>query len=69
MSGLVLKKASSRSYLPRIKVRTLAPSFYLGDLSPVDVVSVNPDTVDQWEYPPYSGHYDGVWPSCFRVVI
>ncbi|KAF9646522.1 carboxypeptidase S, partial [Thelephora ganbajun] len=28
-----------------------------------DVVPVNPDTVDEWEYPPYSGHYDGerIW--------
>ena len=21
---------------------------------------VNPDTVDKWRYPPYSGHYDGM---------
>ncbi|KAI9440737.1 carboxypeptidase S [Lactarius indigo] len=28
-----------------------------------DVVPVDPKTVDQWKYPPYSGHYDGelVW--------
>lgn len=28
-----------------------------------DVVPVDPDTVDEWEYPPYSGHYDGkyIW--------
>ena len=28
-----------------------------------DVVPVNPSTIDQWSYPPYSGHYDGefVW--------
>jgi Gly-Xaa carboxypeptidase len=28
-----------------------------------DVVPVNPDTIDQWKYPPYSGHYDGelIW--------
>ncbi|KAI0072680.1 carboxypeptidase S [Panus rudis PR-1116 ss-1] len=24
-----------------------------------DVVPVNPDTVDEWTHPPYSGHYDG----------
>ncbi|CDO73281.1 hypothetical protein BN946_scf185008.g43 [Trametes cinnabarina] len=24
-----------------------------------DVVPVNPDTVDEWNYPPFSGHYDG----------
>jgi Gly-Xaa carboxypeptidase len=28
-----------------------------------DVVPVDPTTVDQWAYPPYSGHYDGeqIW--------
>jgi Gly-Xaa carboxypeptidase len=28
-----------------------------------DVVPVEPTTVDQWAYPPYSGHYDGerIW--------
>ncbi|KAF8273163.1 carboxypeptidase S [Lactarius quietus] len=28
-----------------------------------DVVPVEPKTVDQWKYPPYSGHYDGesIW--------
>ncbi|KAF9269527.1 carboxypeptidase S [Marasmius fiardii PR-910] len=28
-----------------------------------DVVPVNPDTVDEWAYPPYSGHFDGerIW--------
>ncbi|KAH7105750.1 carboxypeptidase S [Auriculariales sp. MPI-PUGE-AT-0066] len=26
-----------------------------------DVVPVEPETVDQWKYPPYSGHYDGDW--------
>ncbi|KAH9987511.1 hypothetical protein BJV77DRAFT_1070480 [Russula vinacea] len=28
-----------------------------------DVVPVEPETVDQWEYPPYSGYYDGkfIW--------
>ena len=30
-----------------------------GDPSLVDVVPVNPKTVNEWEYPPYSGHYDG----------
>ncbi|KAI0251422.1 carboxypeptidase S [Lactifluus subvellereus] len=28
-----------------------------------DVVPVNPETIDQWTYPPYSGYYDGefIW--------
>ncbi|KAH9066871.1 hypothetical protein EDB87DRAFT_1721053 [Lactarius vividus] len=28
-----------------------------------DVVPVDPQTVDEWKYPPYSGHYDGefIW--------
>ncbi|KAJ6621388.1 hypothetical protein B0H10DRAFT_1790028 [Mycena sp. CBHHK59/15] len=26
-----------------------------------DVVPVDPDTLDQWIYPPYSGAYDGTW--------
>ncbi|KAL1941154.1 hypothetical protein VTO73DRAFT_7366 [Trametes versicolor] len=28
-----------------------------------DVVPVNPDTVDKWNYPPFSGHFDGkrIW--------
>ncbi|KAF7356683.1 Carboxypeptidase S [Mycena venus] len=26
-----------------------------------DVVPVDPETVDQWIHPPYSGHYDGTW--------
>ncbi|KAG7095530.1 hypothetical protein E1B28_006267 [Marasmius oreades] len=33
-----------------------------------DVVPVNPDTVDEWAYPPYSGHYDGKFSRfCERV--
>lgn len=24
-----------------------------------DVVPVDPHTIDQWQYPPYSGYYDG----------
>ena len=31
----------------------------LNHLSPLDVVPVDFDTVDEWKYPPYSGHYDG----------
>jgi Gly-Xaa carboxypeptidase len=29
----------------------------------LDVVPVNPETVDKWIYPPYSGHFDGerIW--------
>ncbi|KAG8770390.1 hypothetical protein FRC12_004298 [Ceratobasidium sp. 428] len=26
-----------------------------------DVVPVDPNTVDLWTHPPYSGHYDGTW--------
>ncbi|KAH8093792.1 hypothetical protein BXZ70DRAFT_909148 [Cristinia sonorae] len=26
-----------------------------------DVVPVDPSTWNQWEHPPYSGHYDGTW--------
>ncbi|KAJ6591664.1 hypothetical protein DFH09DRAFT_907487 [Mycena vulgaris] len=26
-----------------------------------DVVPVDPETLDQWIHPPYSGHYDGTW--------
>lgn len=26
-----------------------------------DVVPVNPETVDQWEHPPFSGFFDGEW--------
>ena len=28
-----------------------------------DVVPVNPDTVDKWTHPPFSGHFDGerIW--------
>ena len=25
----------------------------------VDVVPVNPDTVDEWTHPPFSGYFDG----------
>ena len=32
----------------------------LSDSTPTDVAPVNPDTVDEWKYPPYSGHYDGM---------
>jgi len=35
-------------------------SWSLRDLAPIDVVPVNPDTVDEWKYPPFSGHYDGI---------
>lgn len=27
---------------------------------PSDVVPVDPDTVDKWTHPPYSGYYDGI---------
>jgi len=35
-------------------------SWNLNKLASIDVVPVNPDTVDEWEYPPYSGYYDGM---------
>ena len=38
-------------------------SLSLHDPLPLDVVPVNEDTVDEWEYPPYSGHYDGALSS------
>lgn len=53
-----LTKVSNRPYLPPIKVRFTTCSLEL-EQTPTDVVPVNPDTVDEWEYPPYSGHYDG----------
>ena len=39
----------------------------------VDVVPVDPETVAQWKYPPYSGFYDGMsiisLSICFAIVI
>lgn len=32
---------------------------------PVDVVPVNPETISEWAYPPYSGHFDGM---CFSFT-
>jgi len=32
----------------------------LNEFVPIDVVPVNPETVSEWKYPPYSGYYDGV---------
>ncbi|EIN04703.1 carboxypeptidase S [Punctularia strigosozonata HHB-11173 SS5] len=39
---------------------TLKPILLMGHQ---DVVPVNPDTVDQWAHPPYSGYFDGesIW--------
>ena len=51
-------RTSNRPYLPDIKVLFVIRSLKL-ERAPVDVVPVNPDTVDEWKYPPYSGHYDG----------
>ena len=31
-----------------------------------DVVPVNPDTVDEWTHPPYSGYFDGQ-SYCIRI--
>ena len=54
-----LTKTSNRSYLPHTKVRFATRSLKF-ERTPTDVVPVNPDTVDEWKYPPYSGHYDGM---------
>ena len=51
-------KTSNRPYSPHIKVQSATHSLKL-EPTPIDVVPVNPDTADEWEYPPYSGHYDG----------
>ena len=32
----------------------------LSESVPTDVVPVNPETVSEWKYPPYSGYYDGM---------
>ena len=42
---------------PRYGFQTI-PRNFLNHLALIDVVPVNEDTVDQWKYPPYSGHYD-----------
>ena len=34
-------------------------SWNLNESVPTDVVPVNPETVGEWKYPPYSGYYDG----------
>ena len=48
------------TYRPsRYEFQTVPRSF-LDHLTPIDVVPVNEDTVDQWKYPPYSGYYDGM---------
>ena len=44
-------------------------SFDLSDPPLADVVLVNPETVNEWEYPPYSGHYDGMLPfKCCSII-
>ncbi|KAI0060656.1 carboxypeptidase S [Artomyces pyxidatus] len=57
--------------LQRTKVNTYALVFHWQGsdqfLKPVlltahqDVVPVDPETVDQWDHPPYSGYFDGEW--------
>jgi hypothetical protein len=32
----------------------------------LDVVPVDPTTVDQWEHPPFSGYFDGKFFFCSR---
>jgi hypothetical protein len=36
----------------------------------IDVVPVDPTTVDQWTHPPYSGYFDGEFPPypCDGIV-
>lgn len=34
----------------------------------VDVVPVEPSTIDQWLHPPYSGYYDGKDASYLRAA-
>ena len=51
-------KTSNRPYLPDIKVLFVIRLLKL-ERALIDVVPVEPKTVDKWKYPPYSGHYDG----------
>lgn len=37
---------------------TLKPMVFMAHQ---DVVPANPETLDQWDYPPYEGHFDGEW--------
>ena len=42
----------------------------MNKLASIDVVPVNPDTVDEWKYPPYSGYYDGMLsPECGDLAL
>jgi Gly-Xaa carboxypeptidase len=59
------------STLRLTKVNTYALAYHWegsdGSLKPIllaghqDVVPVDPDTISAWPYPPYSGHYDGIY--------
>lgn len=57
-STLVLTKVNTYGLLFEWKGsdETLKPLLFMGHQ---DVVPVNPDTVNEWTYPPYSGHFDG----------
>ncbi|KAK7686368.1 hypothetical protein QCA50_010592 [Cerrena zonata] len=57
-STLVLTKVNTYGLLFEWKGsdETLKPLLLMGHQ---DVVPVNPDTVNEWTYPPYSGHFDG----------
>ena len=71
MCGRVPTNRSSRFCWLRTKVapislraaRNASSSMELYSLT--DVVPVDPRTVDEWEHPPYSGHFDGKSHSYF----
>lgn len=50
-------RRSSRFAMPFLSVPV--PNQLTHCFARSDVVPVNPDTVDQWEHPPYSGFFDG----------
>lgn len=53
---------SNLFYLLRIKVGTTNKGRYSLCMLIIihqDVVPVDPNTVDQWTHPPYSGYFDG----------
>lgn len=63
-TGKALIHLSSPFYSPRIKVCSRAdirhiPAYIEATDTNVDVVPIEPLTLDQWIEPPYSGKYDG----------
>lgn len=49
----------SREYR-RLRPLTNTTSTICGIIWPADVIPVDPETVDKWVHPPYSGYYDGI---------